>query len=264
MANRPPQSLLQDIYRALAVLEAQAEGDLDSVLSALLLALKSLLAVDDDVEEDVSNIIGRLLTGCSSDTRRRCISLLISLDEPSLFDLLASPSIMTCLLLLEGVLNEPNALSLLQILCANVMEYARAAGTADGSSLVDEVMTEYAPLLVPLKLISWQPAIRQSYPTIEIFVDLLEDTCAQSSVLKEEYFRSLVTGLFHANPGDLHMKFPCLKSFTIDVNSTGIFLTWSWVCFIIIQVYAAAVPFDCIRITKSLSRYSRSRINSSL
>lgn len=203
VSSQPLSGLFEDMFRALQALEAQTESaKTEVVLSAILVSLKAVLAVDSQSTEGGTTIIERLLTSCGETVRRGCIAFLNSTEDHRLFVALACPVVVGGLVLLEAVNLEDNqpALSLLHTLLTCLLE-SSGSGMEEDELGCGQSLAQFTSLLVPLKLLSWQTTIRQSYPNIELFTDRLEDLCSQLPGAQEEFYRSLVTGLFHTDPG---------------------------------------------------------------
>ncbi len=208
-------SFLSDLLRSLSVLEnASHDIENENILSAVLVSLEALISLEDEnILMQVSSMLERLLIVCGQRSRKATIDFIVSTNNQALFITLATPTVVAALITQE-VLSDPisqkslnkNALKIIETLLSETLVLSDEVNIAQPNGQIDSLLCDWCDLLTPLKLVAWIPSINQSWPIIEIFTDRLEDLCSQLTALNDQYFRHLVTGVFHA---DVNVRASC-------------------------------------------------------
>jgi len=125
--------LTQLLSNCVCVLETETSihVDKDSILSAVLITVKALAStnIDDDGVSSIADIAKRLLICCSKDIRIRSIEFFLSIQDKYVIQLLTDTNIVSALLLFESFQEGgDNALNLIQIILANVLEISDGLG----------------------------------------------------------------------------------------------------------------------------------------
>jgi hypothetical protein len=110
--------------------ETSIHVDKDSILSAVLITVKALASTNiDDGVSSIAEIAKRLLIRCSKDIRIRSIEFFLSIQDKYVIQLLTDTNIVSALLLFESFQEGgDNALNLIQIILANVLEISDGLG----------------------------------------------------------------------------------------------------------------------------------------